>query len=621
MNPLRFVLAVSLSLSAAFAQEATTGAIAPKALVDFSDANVVDRFIPEEKAKDVVALSKDEKGVGVTIQPSELSYPGMSVKPPEGTWDLSPWGHVEVTLTNTSDKVIAVGLRVDASSWKENSAELIRLKPGQTTTGKVYFGYSFGKKSDPIDITKLTQLLIFSPKLKDTPISFRIESIQAAGPAGETPPIDPNTVRVDPKDGILLGAGSGIKLEQGKNVATKGGAQATLGDGKDGQALKVTFTGGAGQTAGLKPAEGRWGLTGGLELTAKVRNDGKSPITPGLRVESNGGPIEIKAATPLAPGAETELVVPYRNSVTWKNTPGGTKQDPATGNKFTSNRVSAINFTSEGAGEITVTSLKATMPPDTTPEWLGKRPPVEGDWELTFEEDFTAKDFDTAKWNLVGPNYYDQRSHFTAKNNLLENGNAILRYEKKTGFQEDDPSKKQTDYAVGYLNTFNKFAQRYGYFESRMRVPRIHGLWPAFWLMPDRGPNSGPGRDSTKNGGMEFDIMESNTGWGPNRYNIAMHWDGYGKEHQATGSDRVYVEPDKDGWVTTGLLVTPGSAVFYCNGKEVLRCEDPRIADVPLYILFTMPAGGWDNEALEDKDLPSDFVIDYVRVWQRKDLK
>lgn len=41
---------------------------------------------------------------------------------------------------------------------------------------------------------------------------------------------------------------------------------------------------------------------------------------------------------------------------------------------------------------------------------------------------------------------------------------------------------------------------------------------------------------------------------------------------------------------------------------------------VPAQIIFTLPCGGWDNNAVDDAQLPADFVVDYVRVWQRKDL-
>ena len=36
--------------------------------------------------------------------------------------------------------------------------------------------------------------------------------------------------------------------------------------------------------------------------------------------------------------------------------------------------------------------------------------------------------------------------------------------------------------------------------------------------------------------------------------------------------------------------------------------------------MFTLPMGDWANDALDEKKLPDDFIIDYVRVWQRRDL-
>jgi beta-glucanase (GH16 family) len=99
-----------------------------------------------------------------------------------------------------------------------------------------------------------------------------------------------------------------------------------------------------------------------------------------------------------------------------------------------------------------------------------------------------------------------------------------------------------------------------------------------------------------------------------------MHWDGYGKQHTSLGSGCNYVQADKDGFITCGLLWTPGSAIYYCNGKEILRWESPRISIVPSYFLIEMTTGGWDNNSVDDAQLPVDYPIDYVRVWQRKDL-
>ena len=41
---------------------------------------------------------------------------------------------------------------------------------------------------------------------------------------------------------------------------------------------------------------------------------------------------------------------------------------------------------------------------------------------------------------------------------------------------------------------------------------------------------------------------------------------------------------------------------------------------MPSDLMFTHVMGGWDNNGLDDAQLPADFVIDYVRCWQRKDL-
>lgn len=145
--------------------------------------------------------------------------------------------------------------------------------------------------------------------------------------------------------------------------------------------------------------------------------------------------------------------------------------------------------------------------------------------------------------------------------------------------------------------------------------------------MPDRGADFlAPGdpewkRHQTENGGMEFDIMEHLTRWGPYRFNIACHWDGYGKNHRAIGTGNAYVRPDADGFITVGLLWLPGEMAIYGNGLMLAGWKDPRIASVPAYLILYMVSGGWDNDPLDPRRLPADFEIDYVRAWQRKDLK
>lgn len=556
-------------------------------------------------------------GLIVTIQPGKDEYPGVTLKPTGASWDLSAFGHVEARVTNLGSKPLPLTLRADgAGPWQNNpwNGNTTYIEPGKTDTAQTIFGYSWGRPGYPVKPEAITQILLFAAK-SDVVQSFRIEFVQAAGPAGEKPPVDPASVRTKPAGGVLLGAGATIDARQ----ITSSNAQTSL----VGSALRVSLPAAANeQSVALKPAVGRWDLRDYLEVRVKVLNNGQAPVAPRVRVDSNGGPSDwVAAQAPLAPGTAREIVVPFIRAAVKD------LSKPETLGRFTSDAVSGVTIATDKAdGEraLLVQSIKASMPPaPTLPAWLGKRPPVAGDWVKTLDDDFNGTALDTSVWSVSGENYWDKTSHWSKDNVLLGGGTVKLRYEKKTGFNNDDPTQKKSDYQSGYLHTYDRWAQRYGYFEARMKLPTAPGLWPAFWMMPDRGVAAGPEqwkRQSTSDGGMEFDIMEHLTRWGATRYNIAMHYDGYDKDHKHTGSDAVYVQPDKDGFITTGLLWTPGLAIYYANGQEVLRWENPRISSVPQMLMFTLPMGGWDNSPLDDAQLPNDFTIDYVRVWQRKDL-
>ena len=51
------------------------------------------------------------------------------------------------------------------------------------------------------------------------------------------------------------------------------------------------------------------------------------------------------------------------------------------------------------------------------------------------------------------------------------------------------------------------------------------------------------------------------------------------------------------------------------NGKQLLR-----VFSVPSYCVLDSVVGEWEKELIHVEQLPGDLVIDYFRVWQRKDL-
>jgi beta-glucanase (GH16 family) len=605
-------------------------AAAPKFLFDADPAHSAGKIVD---GKDGVTATPRDGGIDVLVSGGPAGYPGFAIVPAQGTsWDLSPWGHVKARVTNTGDAQISVNLRVDNQGpWQNNpwNTESVGLKPGETKEAKVIFGHQYGYKPGyKLNPGAVVQVLFFLGK-SDKDRSFRIEDIQAGGPAGEKPPVDPNAVIIRPEGGVILGAGA--KLDPPAKVEAKDGAQAALGEG---QRLVVDVPAGKAGSVVVKPAMGAWNLGLHHEVKVTLRNTGTAAAMPRVRLESRGGPSDTFAATaPLAPGAETTIAASFVAAKPWVGVSNPKDKHnggvPGTGARFDSIRATGVTVLvdkAEAPVRLEVAAIVAAATPVVLPDWVGKRPPVAGDWTMTFEDTFGGEAIDLQRWNIYTANYWDKRTHFAKDNTIVKDGKLHLRYEKKTGLHNDDPEDKspvaKTNFACGFADTYGKWTQRYGYFEARMKLPTCPGLWPAFWMMPDRGEALGPQwkRASTHSGGMEFDIMEHLTAWGPYRFNVAMHWDGYEKDHKAIGSSNVYVPTDKDGFFTIGLLWTPGSAIFYGNGEEIGRWEHERICTVQSYMILYMVSGGWANVPLDEAQLPADFVIDYVRAWQRQDL-
>lgn len=584
---------------------------------------------------DQVTTEWDKNAISVKVAPGKAG-PAVYVRPAEGMWDLARFGHVEAMITNPMDVPLRISMRVDnQGDWRDEpwNTEVIRVLPGKTMPLKVIFGYQYGYKPGyKLDPGQIEKLVFFIDQTK-VPVEFRIETVLADGEAGEKPFVDPKYLRHVPKEGFILG-GAGVKFDAETQLSSSDKELMVETQSRNGQvALNVELPGSSsGRHIVIKPNSGRWDLSQSNELQMRVTNLGETAVSFSLKA-ANGGNEEktdtVKSDTPLAPGESTELVLSYLPETTWVGPDGDLSKHAnrkgSGGTSFKSEKAEkiVIGFMHDGDAKVRIDSLQAVARRRPLPEWVGQRPPVEGDWQLTLNENFDGEKINEDIWDVQGPNWWgnSKLTHWSRDNVLLKDGTVTLRIEKKPGFHNDDPeSGHSSDYAGGVLRTYGKWTQKYGYFESRMKLPTAAAMWPAFWLMPDRGVEAGEQwhRADTGNGGMEFDIFEHLTRWGPYRYTTAMHWDGYGKDHKATGA-AVYFYPDEEGYVTAGLLWLPGFMAYYCNGREVARWENDRISSIQSSILYTMPLGGWDNEKSPiDDQLPADFVIDYIRVWQLK---
>lgn len=249
-----------------------------------------------------------------------------------------------------------------------------------------------------------------------------------------------------------------------------------------------------------------------------------------------------------------------------------------------------------------------------------------GKWSMIFHDEFDGSAVDPKNWSTC---YWwaNEANGCTIETNgalewyqpgnlIVNNGTVKLRAEKKTVQGSDG---KTYQYTSGMISSGGiepvvapEFTYTYGYAEIRARVPKGKGLWPAFWALPaPSSPRSPPSRLP------EIDIMEI---LGDTSHTTLMnyHYDnGVGPEGY---SETTWTGPDFSAdWHTFALDWEPTAIKWYVDGFERHRYSDAtKIASQPLYLVLDLAVGGdWAGSPDSSTPFPSDFEIDYVRVWQR----
>lgn len=187
----RFVVAMALAVVA------VEGIAADRVLFDFGP-----RFeLSAVQTRDAqVALKADPQGNWLSVRTGQKDpWPGVTLKAPEGGWDLAAFDHVAMELHNPGSQPLEVRCRLDSSSggqpqsWEEG----LRLEPKQPRTLRVTLqrrlpadlaGKLFGMRGNPggvvadrgIDVRRVRQLVLFVPK-PSAPAAFQVRRIAASG--------------------------------------------------------------------------------------------------------------------------------------------------------------------------------------------------------------------------------------------------------------------------------------------------------------------------------------------------------------------------------------------------------------------------------------------------------
>jgi beta-glucanase (GH16 family) len=225
---------------------------------------------------------------------------------------------------------------------------------------------------------------------------------------------------------------------------------------------------------------------------------------------------------------------------------------------------------------------------------------------------------DTAFWNRGQVSFRD--GNLIMKASYLENGPvgphgpdgpAYYSYGMDTNPWTDGPTKPG-------------FEQLYGYFEMRCILPKGVGLNPAFWLLSEGMFNTDPDVGLTDGGitGAEIDVFETKydpgkLGFHKNSVYHTIHVDSYDEYHRSEMQGHFYAKNPHEEYNTYGLEWNETEYIFYINGVESARTDFGGVCQVPLYLIISLGVG---ENIGDNKYLPAEFIVDYVRAYQYKDL-
>ena len=252
--------------------------------------------------------------------------------------------------------------------------------------------------------------------------------------------------------------------------------------------------------------------------------------------------------------------------------------------------------------------------------------------QILFSDEFDGESLDKSKWDLCPE--WDRQGHSSWRDDMVSLGGGLLhlkfRRDAELGkIKSQDKASANTWIRAGAIRTQKKdktilFDNGYGYYEAKIKFPVVSGTWGAFWLMsPTEWIITDEGVDGT-----EIDIVET-IGNHEGKYNSALNWDGYGKNHKSVGShDKPRPANIFDGeFHIFALDWSPSEYVFYVDGKEFWRVDggarfkNSGINQNPNYIKLTVESSGnWSGEVPQDFT-EGEMLVDYVRVYNQPRIK
>ena len=302
-----------------------------------------------------------------------------------------------------------------------------------------------------------------------------------------------------------------------------------------------------------------------------------------------------------------------------------------------------------GSDRSTVASTTPTAMPSPTPSPTPS--PVSGNWQLVWADEFDGTTLDAERWTALedcwgGGN--EERQCYTPRteNVALENGRLILtaRREQWTGPawprsfgpSGTDPNETRTKpFTSGKITSEGLESWTFGRFEIRARFPQGQGVWPAFWMLPERnfyGPWAASGEIDILeiiNPGVECDTCEHG---GENSIYGTLHFGGQWPDNDSFSQDHSFPGLLDGEFHTYGVIWEQGRFIWTVDGESYAEMTSDHWYsaggagmhapfDRPFHLIVNLAIGGrWPEDnalgGVSAEGFPKRMEVDWVRVWQ-----
>jgi beta-glucanase (GH16 family) len=236
-----------------------------------------------------------------------------------------------------------------------------------------------------------------------------------------------------------------------------------------------------------------------------------------------------------------------------------------------------------------------------------------------FADEFNGTAVDTNKWEIQtgdGCNYglcgwgNNELQSYQAANATVANGMLTI-----TAKKQRVGSKSYTSARLRTLNRPAGGQWTHGRFEARIKIPNGHGMWPAFWMLPNTSvswPTSGE-IDIQEATGQKSMYQLGSIHYGSSSSNAQFQTSQILKQPDTWASDfHVYAvewSANRISWYVDDLLYATKTP------SDLANPADWTFENYQYYLILNLAVGGNLGGTVDDSVLPQTMLVDYVRVY------